>query len=769
MALNSMGMGFMFTATDLASGVMERVKGNLNSLAEASGRTVEGLDTRMKKFGTGLTAMAIGFGAVRAGFAMATAAGEFEGALVRVGNIANASAEEFDLLEAAAIRAGVATQFSPTEAVLGLKSLTQAGYNVKESIDLLNPVLLLAASSMGQMGPEEAAGLAAQAMKAFGIEADLAGIAVDQMNKAANVFAMDITDLPLGLGAASRGAQAINQSMTETLVTFGMIKDVIPGTERAATATAVSMERLADPKIQQALKKIGVSAVDATTGGFRPFLDVIGDLKPELDKMSESQRAAFLQTTFGQEALAGMNAILSRMESGVKTASGELLKGSDVLQYFRDQVIDSSGAAEKASQAYLKTYDGQKKLISGSLQTLMITMGKPFKEVLQPVLELVLAGINGFLGVMRKMPAPVLNAVVAGTLLSFALIGVLGGILMVQAIFPLLITGLGLVKLALFGMAAAAWAAIAPLLPFIAAAAVVGGMIYAVKNNLFGLGDAWDYWVGVFRSDEMQSVGKWLLLILGPIAGGYGVTVGLAKIVPMLTQGVFGLSGAFRALGIAMFANPIGLIVAGLAAIVLGILAVKNNWFGLGDAWHAGAMIIGEFFENFDKTWAEIQTNFRVGIDVIVEAIARMLGWFDKVADKVGGIWDLVSGVFGGTPGAVGAPLPAAMQPGPPAAVPTAPRTGAPMASFAEAARSSPSPSRATMPALAAAGDVSSEEPMSSEPETSSSIDYEKLAAAMAKRPMMTVVEIDGERIATATSNAQRDRMARSGIPVSSE
>jgi hypothetical protein len=48
-------------------------------------------------------------------------------------------------------------------------------------------------------------------------------------------------------------------------------------------------------------------------------------------------------------------------------------------------------------------------------------------------------------------------------------------------------------------------------------------------------------------------------------------------------------------------------------------------------------------------------------------------------------------------------------------------------------------------------------------------IDYGKLADAMSQRPINTVVEIDGEKVAAATANAQRSSRARAGMPVGAE
>ena len=172
---------------------------------------------------------------------------------------------------------------------------------------LLIPVLDLAGGSLGELSPAQAAGLASQALKAFGISADDAAIAVDRMLQAVNVFALNASELPMALGNASRGAQALHQSMSETLISLGLVKNIIPGIERASTEVAVAMERLADPKVQQALRGVGVSVTDSG-GHFRNFLDILGELSPALSKMTDAKRSAFLIDTFGAHALGSVQA-----------------------------------------------------------------------------------------------------------------------------------------------------------------------------------------------------------------------------------------------------------------------------------------------------------------------------------------------------------------------------------------------------------------------------------------------------------------------------
>ncbi|MCC6875888.1 MAG: phage tail tape measure protein, partial [Sandaracinaceae bacterium] len=422
---------------------------------------------------------------VGAAFSLANAAGRFEQAVDSAGAIEGAKAEELTPLNDAAIEAGIATQFSPTQATQALQDLAAAGYNVTESIALLNPVLDLAAGSLGQLTPSQAAGLASQAMKAFGLSTDEASISVDRMLQAVNVFALDASELPLALGTASRGAQALHQSLSETLISLGLVKNVVPGVERASTAVAVAMERMADPRVQQSLRGVGVSVTDSQNR-FRSFLDILGDLAPQLDRMSEAQRSAFLLSTFGREALGGVNAILTQVTSGVRTNTGETLRGAAAIAYLRDQFENAGGTAAHFREQMLNTFEGQKQLLSGSLETLAIVAGEPFAQVFKPLVTIIVEVVNAVLSVFRALPAPVKRAFAAFVVGAGAVVAMVGAVIAAKAGIALLVIGLKAAGITIGGLLATILPAV---LIFGVLALAVAGFVVAFRNNVGGIAD----------------------------------------------------------------------------------------------------------------------------------------------------------------------------------------------------------------------------------------------------------------------------------------
>ena len=492
--LNSMGLGFVFTAHDLASSKMMSLERHFMSLDRKVGLGTASITSAFGQLGIGLGVMTAGLSMVGGAFVLADKAGQFEQAIAAVAAVSGATKSELAQLKDAAIDAGIATQFSPTEATVGLKELAQAGFNAQDSIKLLIPVLDLAGGSLGELSPAQAAGLASQALKAFGLSADEAGISVDRMLQAVNLFALNASELPIALGISSRGAQALHQSMSETLISLGLVKNIIPTVERASTGLAVSMERMADPKTQSALKGIGVAVTD-NGGHFRSFLDIIGDMAPELNKMTDAKRSAFLIDTFGAHALGSMQAILTQVTTGIKTNTGATLKGSDAVAYLRQQFENAGGSAASFRDKMLDTFAGQKQLLSGSMETLAIVVGEPFAQVFKPIIGVVIDALNGFLRFVRAMPGPVKKGFASLFVGAGAILTLVGAVIAAKAGLVLLVIGLQAAGITIGGV-------LSVMLPAIAIVAAVGlaiaGLYVAFQKNVGGIADfALRMWVRV--------------------------------------------------------------------------------------------------------------------------------------------------------------------------------------------------------------------------------------------------------------------------------
>ena len=205
--LNSMGMGFVFTARDLASGSMKRLERQFVSLDERVTGGTARMTGAFRQLGVGLAALTAGAAAVTGAFALANAAGDFQQGLAAVGAVTNATVDQLHALRDAAVQAGIQTQFSPGEAVAGLQSLATAGQTAAQATRTLVPVLDLAAGSLGQLGVAGAAEAVVGTLNAYGSSADEAAGVTDKLLRITQLTNFQTRDFEAGISkAAAAGA-----------------------------------------------------------------------------------------------------------------------------------------------------------------------------------------------------------------------------------------------------------------------------------------------------------------------------------------------------------------------------------------------------------------------------------------------------------------------------------------------------------------------------------------------------------------------------------
>jgi len=114
------------------------------------------------------------------------------------------------------------------------------------------------------------------------------------------------------------------------------------------------MLRLAKPTGEAAkvLKKLGVQTKDSR-GNFRDAIDIIGDFETGLKGMGTQQRTAALATVFGTRTITGMSLLLK--------------KGSAGLRQYRQDLINSGGAAAKMAAAMRESLMNQLKVLGSTL------------------------------------------------------------------------------------------------------------------------------------------------------------------------------------------------------------------------------------------------------------------------------------------------------------------------------------------------------------------------------------------------------------------
>ena len=485
MAMNSIGLGFVFTAKNLASGTIGKLARDFRSLDRAVDKSAAKIRRSIEqKLVAGTALVTTGALGMKKAFELATDFGNFDEGMARVYAVTGATREQMDKLKESVIQAGVETVFSPDEAVEGMNQLVTRGLTVTEAIESLTPALSLAAA--GQMSIAQAGATTASALKVFGLQADQAANSADKLLKIETLTALKSKDLEIALGTVGRGAGLTNQSLEETMIMLGLVRNT--GLETSAASTAVSTSLLMMAKNGAKLKdQLGVPVTDAN-GKFRDMGDIVLDVGKKLEKdfPDQAERAAKAAQLFNMRGLTGFGAVYKQLSSGVRTSTGELLHYEKALAYLRGSMKNTTGVAEDFKNKLQDTFAGEIDLIRGVGRTFILSIGEPFANVLGPVLAKMRAALIALQGVVQAMPDGLKNFMAGVFVVSSVLVGLTGVVLLGVAAFEALSLAAPLIT-----------TAFAPILPFVlpviaglaAAALGIKAFSVAVENNLGGIGD----------------------------------------------------------------------------------------------------------------------------------------------------------------------------------------------------------------------------------------------------------------------------------------
>lgn len=434
MALNQLGLGFVFTARDRATATIQRV-GNAFDRQATRARLSSGIiQAAAIGIGASMAQMAAGLATLRGGFDIAREAGQAEMGLARVRAITRAGAEDMTRLRDAAIEAGIRTQFSPQEAIEGLQELGVRGFNATESIRGLNGVLDFAGGA--QISVAQGAQTVGAALRVFGMQADQAGLAADRLLRISNLTALQGNELALALGNVSRGAGLTDQNMNEMLISMGLVRNT--GVEASVAASSVSSGLIFMTRNAREIQRtLGVSVTETLADGtirMRDFLDVVLEASEAAGERfpDAAERGATWSRLFGRFGLTAANAIGTQLRNGVRNANGEIVRGADAIEYMRETMRGARGTAAEFRRTLLDTFEGQLILLRGTVQTLRVVLGEAFATAFRPFVTALTDTLNVFIRIVNGMPAPLKTAIAAivlgiGALLTaFGALGAIG-------------------------------------------------------------------------------------------------------------------------------------------------------------------------------------------------------------------------------------------------------------------------------------------------------------------------------------------------------
>ena len=433
-----------------------------------------------------------------------------------------AAQKQMESLTAAARNVGATTEFSATEAAKGLEFLAMAGFGVEQSIAALPGVVDLATAANTDLAT--ATDIASDSLGAFNLMTEDTVQLQKNLARVNDVMAKTTTtantDLATLFEAVKKGGPAFTaagQSLESFSAFAGVMANAgVKGSE-AGTSLRNVMLRLADPTSEAAgvLKKLGVQTQDEA-GNFRDIIDILSDFETGLDGMGDAQRTAALATVFGARSVTGINILLA--------------EGTDKLRDYRKSLEDAEGASADMAETIRGSLGNRLAVLRSSLTETGFKFVEAFGDRLGKGLDNVISAVgklNEFIDTNKEIIALRIDQVIGAASMAFRIM-------------------FNVVKFAVetfkkfHGV----------IIPLIAAVTAYKAAIVA-------------------------------LTIAQQVQAGYmAITkfVQMAAAIWPIIKAAKSWTAVQWALNAAMNANPIGVIVASVAALTAGVIVLINKW-----------------------------------------------------------------------------------------------------------------------------------------------------------------------------------------------
>lgn len=372
---------------------MNRMEREMQELGDSTDDLSDGFDKTEKSALSMKTMMKAAFSAIAAaatsltglGVAAVKVGGSFEESMSQVAATMGMTVEEihngseaYDTLAEAAKDAGATTKFTATQAAEALNYLALAGYDAATSAEVLPSVLNLAAA--GGLDLAYASDLATDAMAALGIEANADNLTQfgDQMAKASSKANYSVAQLGEAILTVGGTAKNLAGGTVELNTALGVLANRgIKGAE-GGTALRNMILSLSAPtdKAAATMKSLGLSAFDAE-GDLRPLNEVFKDLDTSMQNLS------------GEEKTNALNDIFNKVD--LKSAEAMLAGCGAEFDNLANAIANSNGAMQDMANVQIDNLKGSMTILGSGLEGVGIQVYEkfetPLKEAAQTAID----------------------------------------------------------------------------------------------------------------------------------------------------------------------------------------------------------------------------------------------------------------------------------------------------------------------------------------------------------------------------------------------
>ena len=298
---------------------------------------------------------------------------QFEQGMANVSAISGATGGELEALSAKAKEMGANTKFSAIEAADAMSYMGMAGWNSSQMIDGIGGIMNLAAASGEDLA--SVSDIVTDSLTAFGLKASDSAQFADVLAVASSKSNTNVSMLGESFKNVAATAGAMGYSMQDTTTALGVMANAgIKGAD-AGTSLRGVLTRLAKPtkEVDVAMSALGLSAVNAD-GSMKPLSQLIPEMQNKFAGLTDAEKGQYATMIAGKNALSGFLSLVN--------------SSPDDFASLSDAINNSSGAAQSMADTMNDTVSGKLTLLKSQFEGVKIAIfdalgSSQFKGVLQ--------------------------------------------------------------------------------------------------------------------------------------------------------------------------------------------------------------------------------------------------------------------------------------------------------------------------------------------------------------------------------------------------
>ena len=351
--------------------------GKFGSHATEAGNSLKSMGDALSSVGDKMTLVS-GIAAMTFGRNIVSSTEEFGNAIAQLGGYLEIGGDQLKGMSDDALKWGKETQFSATEAANAMNELAKGGMTQAQiQGGAMKATMELAAA--GSLDMAQAASVAVQAIKTFGLDAKDASQVADALAGAANKSTAEVTELANGFKYVGGWASMANWNINDVSGALALLSDHGLQSEMAGTALRNVMQRLAAPTDTAAklMEQYGFSVRDSS-GQMVDAVEVVKRLNDTFGQLGDEEKQNVLNDIFGARALPAAIALMD--------------EGSDKLQEYIDSTTEVGYAGEMAKNR-MGDLGWALEMLRGEAETAAVNFG----QALAPTIIEVAHAIEGAL------------------------------------------------------------------------------------------------------------------------------------------------------------------------------------------------------------------------------------------------------------------------------------------------------------------------------------------------------------------------------------